>query len=48
MEFAHAYNVLCNNSEVAKIIERFEMEIISKLPETMSSWNICVFKKSEV
>lgn len=48
MEFAYAYNALCNNSEVAKIIERFEMEIISKLPETMSSWNICVFKKSEV
>ena len=39
------YNAMCKDSDAATIIERFEMEIISKLPETMTACNICVLKK---
>ena len=45
MDLYNYYNELCKNRNAAKVISRFENEIVSKLPEYYTACNICVFKK---
>ncbi len=45
LELGGMYHALCKNNEARQIIERFETDIVRKLPEWYTSSNMCVLKK---